>query len=116
MTELDETALLLGQLKADMESSRTQRRQLFHMVGEIQKATAVLPQLVETIEKQQHDMAHLQAWKNKALGVLATVPLIGGYAWHFFGYEIIFYAGAVIAFVSLIFAQFMPLEKRRSGN
>ncbi|MCB1120245.1 MAG: MFS transporter [Verrucomicrobiae bacterium] len=37
-----------------------------------------------------------------------TAPLIGGFAWHFFGYQVIFIAGAVFALISLGFAQLLP--------
>ena len=37
-----------------------------------------------------------------------TAPLMGGFAWHYFGYSVIFYAGSVIALISLGFAQFLP--------
>lgn len=37
-----------------------------------------------------------------------TVPLVGGYAWHLFGYQVIFYAGAGFALISFVFAQFLP--------
>jgi hypothetical protein len=30
-----------------------------------------------------------------------SAPLIGGFAWHFFGYQVIFVMGAVIALISL---------------
>ena len=37
-----------------------------------------------------------------------AAPLIGGFAWHYFGYQAIFFAGAFFAIVSLVFAQFLP--------
>ena len=37
-----------------------------------------------------------------------AAPLLGGFAWMHFGYQVIFYAGAVVAVVSLVFAQFLP--------
>ncbi len=43
---------------------------------------------------------------NHVSSVLA--PLIGGFAWSYFGYQVIFYAGAVLAAVSLVFAQWLP--------
>lgn len=33
------------------------------------------------------------------------VPLVGGLAWHYFGYEVIFFSGAVVSFLSLIVSQ-----------
>ena len=36
-----------------------------------------------------------------------TAPLVGGFAWYYFGYEVIFYAGAVVAFISLIVCQWV---------
>lgn len=36
-----------------------------------------------------------------------TAPLVGGFAWYYFGYEVIFYAGAVVAFISLIVSQWV---------
>ncbi|MEM9160691.1 MAG: MFS transporter [Verrucomicrobiota bacterium] len=40
-----------------------------------------------------------------------AAPLIGGFVWIAFGYQVIFIAGALIAFVSLVFAQYI-----RSSN
>jgi len=40
-----------------------------------------------------------------------AAPLLGGFAWLHFGYEVIFYAGAVLAFISLGFAQFLSAER-----
>lgn len=40
-----------------------------------------------------------------------AAPLIGGFAWYFFGYEVIFYAGAVLAFISLVVSQWVDPEK-----
>ena len=37
-----------------------------------------------------------------------AAPLLGGLAWQYFGYQVIFYAGAGIALISLGFAQFLP--------
>tara|TARA_Y100000588_G_C14185128_1_gene895514 strand:+ start:226 stop:1377 length:1152 start_codon:yes stop_codon:yes gene_type:complete len=37
-----------------------------------------------------------------------TVPLLGGYAWYLYGYQVIFFAGAGFALVSFVFAQFLP--------
>jgi predicted MFS family arabinose efflux permease len=34
-------------------------------------------------------------------------PLIGGYAWHLFGYQVIFFAGSALAVVSLIVCQWI---------
>ena len=36
-----------------------------------------------------------------------AAPLLGGFAWHYFGYEVIFFAGSLMAMVSLGFAQFL---------
>ena len=36
-----------------------------------------------------------------------AAPLVGGFAWYYFGYEVIFYAGAVVAFISLIVSQWV---------
>ena len=43
-----------------------------------------------------------------------TAPLLGGFAWHYFGYQVIFFAGAGFTLVSLVFAQFLP--KRESDR
>ena len=40
-----------------------------------------------------------------------TAPLVGGFVWYYFGYEVIFYAGAALAFVSLIVSQWVRPEK-----
>ena len=37
-----------------------------------------------------------------------SAPLIGGFAWHFFGYQVIFVMGSVIALISLGVSQFIP--------
>ena len=41
-----------------------------------------------------------------------TAPLLGGFAWHYFGYEVIFYGGAVVAIISFGFAQFLPSARK----
>lgn len=46
---------------------------------------------------------------NHAAAVAA--PLVGGFAWHYFGYEVIFFAGAFMAFLSLIASQWVRPEK-----
>ncbi|MBI2503092.1 MAG: MFS transporter [Candidatus Latescibacteria bacterium] len=38
------------------------------------------------------------------------VPLVGGVAWHYFGYQVIFLSGAVISFLSLIVSQWVDPE------
>jgi MFS family permease len=40
-----------------------------------------------------------------------AAPLIGGFVWYFYGYEVIFYAGAVLAFISLVVSQWVDPEK-----
>ena len=42
---------------------------------------------------------------NHVAAVLA--PLAGGLVWHFFGYQVIFYAGALLAFISLVVSQWV---------
>ena len=42
---------------------------------------------------------------NHVSSVLA--PLIGGFAWYFFGYQVIFVLGAILAVISLGVAQFI---------
>lgn len=44
-----------------------------------------------------------------------SAPLMGGLAWHYFGYQVIFYAGAAVALISFGFAQFLP-SQNRSGK
>lgn len=41
-----------------------------------------------------------------------AAPLIGGFAWAAFGYQAIFIAGAILAAVSLVFAQWVPPHLR----
>ena len=41
-----------------------------------------------------------------------AAPLIGGYAWLVFGYEVIFITGSILAFVSLVIAQRVDPEKQ----
>jgi MFS family permease len=38
------------------------------------------------------------------------VPLVGGLAWHYFGYQVIFFSGAVISFISLVVSQWVDPE------
>ena len=38
-------------------------------------------------------------------------PLVGGFVWHLFGYQIIFFAGSALAFISLIVSQWVVTEK-----
>ena len=44
-------------------------------------------------------------------------PLAGGLVWHFFGYEVIFFSGAILAFISLVVSQWVDpqglLERER---
>ena len=40
-----------------------------------------------------------------------AAPLLGGFAWHYFGYRVIFFSGAVLAFLSLIVSQWVNPEK-----
>ena len=42
-----------------------------------------------------------------------AAPLLGGYAWLVFGYEVIFIAGSVLAFISLVVTQWLDPEKQR---
>jgi len=44
-----------------------------------------------------------------------TAPLIGGFAWYYFGYQVIFFVGAFFALVSLGFTQFMPSRTAVEG-
>ena len=39
-----------------------------------------------------------------------VAPLAGGFAWYFFGYQVIFFAGAVLAGVSLVVSQWLDPE------
>ena len=45
---------------------------------------------------------------NHVAAVIA--PLVGGLVWHFFGYEVIFFSGAVLAFISLVVSQWVDPE------
>lgn len=40
-----------------------------------------------------------------------AAPLLGGLAWVHFGYQVIFYAGAIVAVISFGFAQFLPARE-----
>ena len=40
-----------------------------------------------------------------------AAPVVGGLAWHYFGYEVIFFGGAILAFVSLLVSQGVSAEK-----
>lgn len=46
---------------------------------------------------------------NHASSVAA--PLIGGFVWYFFGYEVIFFAGAALALISLVVSQWVRPEE-----
>lgn len=37
-------------------------------------------------------------------------PLVGGLAWHYFGYEVIFFSGAIVALISLVVSQWVDPE------
>jgi predicted MFS family arabinose efflux permease len=39
-----------------------------------------------------------------------VAPVVGGVAWHFFGYQVIFFTGAAFALMSLIFSQWVTTE------
>ena len=45
-----------------------------------------------------------------------AAPLLGGIAWHLFGYRVIFFAGAVLALISLVVSQWIDPEGRRQGG
>ena len=46
---------------------------------------------------------------NHVAAVIA--PFVGGLAWHFFGYQVIFFSGAALAFISLIVSQWVNPER-----
>ena len=46
---------------------------------------------------------------NHVAAVIA--PLLGGVAWHYFGYRVIFFSGALIALLSLIVSQWVRVDK-----
>ena len=39
-----------------------------------------------------------------------AAPLVGGLVWHYFGYQVIFFGGAVLAVLSLIASQWIRPE------
>ena len=39
-----------------------------------------------------------------------AAPLIGGLAWHYFGYQVIFFSGSVLALISLVVSQWVDPE------
>ena len=49
-----------------------------------------------------------------------AAPLVGGFAWHYFGYQVIFFCGAFFALISLIVSQWVDpegqLEREREGR
>jgi len=49
---------------------------------------------------------------NHVAAVLA--PLIGGLVWHYFGYQVIFLTGAVLALISLVVCQWVRPESALS--
>ena len=46
---------------------------------------------------------------NHVASVIA--PLVGGVAWHLFGYQIIFFTGSILAFISLVASQWVSAGK-----
>ena len=50
---------------------------------------------------------------NHVAAVIA--PLVGGLAWHFFGYQVIFFAGAALALISLVVSQWIRTDSRPGG-
>ena len=51
---------------------------------------------------------------NHVASVIA--PLVGGLAWHFFGYQVIFFSGAVLALISLVVTQWVDPEGVRERD
>ena len=41
-----------------------------------------------------------------------VAPLAGGVAWHLFGYQIIFYGGAIVALISLVVCQWIDVDSQ----
>jgi MFS family permease len=39
-----------------------------------------------------------------------AAPLVGGLAWHYFGYQVIFFTGSILAVISLIVSQWVDPE------
>ena len=102
MAEVDNLSLMLGELKADAASAKRQRSDIFEMLGEVQKAVALMPALIATVNENRDKLAHVSdavltipaltgrvdehekhiddyvALKNRGLGIIAFVGLIGG--------------------------------------
>ena len=102
MAEVDNLSLMLGELKADAASAKKQRSDIFEMLGEVQKAVALMPALIATVNESREKLAHVSdavltipalslrvdehekhiddyvALKNRGLGIIAFVGLIGG--------------------------------------
>ena len=102
MVEVDNLSLMLGELKADAASAKKQRSDIFEMLGEVQKAVALMPALIATVNESREKLAHVSdavltipaltgrvdehekhiddyvALKNRGLGIIAFVGLIGG--------------------------------------
>ena len=102
MVEVDNLSLMLGELKADAASAKKQRSDIFEMLGEVQKAVALMPALITTVNENRDKLAHVSdavltiptltgrvdehekhiddyvALKNRGLGIIAFVGLIGG--------------------------------------
>ena len=45
-----------------------------------------------------------------------AAPLLGGFVWHYFGYRVIFFSGAVLALLSLIVSQWVNPERAEWGR
>jgi MFS family permease len=41
-----------------------------------------------------------------------AAPLVGGFAWHLFGYQVIFYSGSLLAVISLVVTQWVDPERQ----
>ena len=102
MAEVDNLSLMLGELKADAASAKKQRSDIFEMLGEVQKAVALMSALIATVNESREKLAHVSdavltipalslrvdehekhiddyvALKNRGLGIIAFVGLIGG--------------------------------------
>ena len=78
MTEVDEISRTLGRLEADAASARNQREKIFELIGEVQLSLGAIPALIEKVDDHSVHIEDFKGLKNKGIGVLAFVAMLGG--------------------------------------
>ncbi len=102
MADIDKISMVLGELTSDAKAARNQRESIFKMLAEVQKTVATMPSLitqvnhssaeihklgpvivkledlVKTVGVHDNHIKDYVALKNKGLGIIAFVGLMGG--------------------------------------